>query len=971
VNDSRADMSYETPTREFVQEVLSQIGDLQHRRAFFDELENPNWVKPLDREGAFKSVPRTNIDEDGYLRGSPWPEGDYLVRMAEAEPADVAAILGPLATTEDPYIQRLLLRAAVRLPSMQATRFVGTIERALQGPLRRIFDGRQVASVIEKLAADDQFKAALKLAKAAYEPRIVDPLTDEGPTPRRPEIQAGLADYLYQTTLPSVVRALSSRGTKWLATLTIWLESFQVLANHYTPGETTDTSIIWRPSIQSDDQNRGYAKIGEALVDAVRDLAMSLVTHETAVINEVLQILTHGQQPLLKRIGLFVLTERITEGDESAISIGYDFLTNPDYTSHDYRHEYAELAAALLPRLEPSQAESWETLVLTGPPLEHDELERRARRWRTENESELQATIRYREVWQLQLLAAVGMEALRETSAEKLEEFQSRYGTPEHPRFPSFSSSGLVTVRGPLQASELADKPLEDVLELLRTWSPAGDTLSEPSIAGLATELEADVRRRPSAYAMSAPAFSNFRAPYARALFSALSDHLTDTTRDEWNSILNLADQLSATVAGGTLTDTEDTQPALRALIAFTEKAITLPPTDTADEPPLGRLLDVLTPLTRHPDPTPEYEADYGGDNMDPITLSLNSTRPAAIYAVMRLFARAVATAKQYSSPQGSPDTRALEVLESQMGAGRDPSLAVAATYGRGLGILTSANGEWTAARLPQLLAEPGTPPNAEYSDVVITTYLAAYSPFAKVLELIRPFLKMMLLRSASGEAITLGWRRERGAVELIGDHLVALVVTGDIAMSDSLLSDLFTLAPASDRASILGHLGWIIMQSDSVSEDSLQRAKDLVEWRLDKVRSGESEAVEFGQFHWWVEANKWPEKWWLDIAGELAGSVDLDPHGVLGEHLEVASERFPAQTLRILSKLLALRPEAYQRYDLIEHAPAIIAAAIESENEALVTEARDLMNQLGREGNLHMGDLVEQKRRAAKQFGS
>src|SRR5262249_16810444 len=45
---------------------------------------------------------------------------------------------------------------------------------------------------------------------------------------------------------------------------------------------------------------------------------------------------------------------------------------------------------------------------------------------------------------------------------------------------------------------------------------------------------------------------------------------------------------------------------------------------------------DVLKPLTEDSEPTPEYEDRYGGSNMDPATLSINTTRPQAIHATVR-----------------------------------------------------------------------------------------------------------------------------------------------------------------------------------------------------------------------------------------------------------------------------------------------------------------------------------------------
>ena len=48
------------------------------------------------------------------------------------------------------------------------------------------------------------------------------------------------------------------------------------------------------------------------------------------------------------------------------------------------------------------------------------------------------------------------------------------------------------------------------------------------------------------------------------------------------------------------------------------------------------RIWFILEILSKDPDPTPEYENKYGGKNMDPATMSINTTRGFAMHAVMK-----------------------------------------------------------------------------------------------------------------------------------------------------------------------------------------------------------------------------------------------------------------------------------------------------------------------------------------------
>jgi hypothetical protein len=124
---------FEPPDPELVTSVLLRTGDLQHRRVFYDALENPLWVAALDQRGAF-TAPELVVGDDGTLRSLPWPEGDYLVRVADRVPNDVATVLARHVGTRDVFVQRIILRAAARMPAETAARLSDHIARYFPSP---------------------------------------------------------------------------------------------------------------------------------------------------------------------------------------------------------------------------------------------------------------------------------------------------------------------------------------------------------------------------------------------------------------------------------------------------------------------------------------------------------------------------------------------------------------------------------------------------------------------------------------------------------------------------------------------------------------------------------------------------------------------------------------------------------------------------------------------------------------------
>ncbi|WP_300464423.1 hypothetical protein, partial [uncultured Nocardioides sp.] len=193
------------------------------------------------------------------------------------------------------------------------------------------------------------------------------------------------------------------------------------------------------------------------------------------------------------------------------------------------------------------------------------------------------------------------------------------------------------------------------------------------------------------------------------------------------------------------------------------------------------------------------------------------------------------------------------------------------------------------------------------------------------------------------------------------GDHIVVLFVRGELELVDSLISDYFTHATVEDRASVLGHLGWGLGREDELPGDVLSRARQLMDARVQSVRSG-SDVNELAGFGWFAMAS--PAEWWLPILELAATGDNLDPHGLVGEALEDAAETAPGSALRVLSALLSQRTEPFQRFGLVDHAPGVLAAALDGGDAEVIENARALLDQLGRQGELRLGDLVEERRK-------
>lgn len=957
-----------------VESVLVRLGDLQHRRLFFERLQNPWWVRGLDEAGAFDRAPDLQEDDAGQLRFRPWPEGEYLARMAGAMPEDVARIFLRLGGTPNPYIARLVAQAAAKMPATSAASLANLVAGYLHEPWANYIDPLDVVGLIKLLATGDRLKAAARLAAHAYRPRA-DP--DADPNAYRVTVSAGLEVYWYGETLPQVVEALTPMGRVLVRTLRAWLEHYQVVSGSFNEATSGDTSSIWRPSISPHEQNQGMEEIGDLLVDALRDAIPAVVGTSESDALDLLRELFDSRQPLIKRIAIHALAEmRLPNASEASVDLAYNWLTSETVLEADLRREYAHLARRFLPSLDGDRADAWANVVFAGPPWSAERLALIAARARSDGEPEDAIVQRYRRLWRHGTLSAIGHEALPPAARELLEELDREDGEYPHAEFTSYMSS-WVGDRSPVDVEELETWDTESVVSFLESWEPDGRAYAgpEPSRDGLAGVVRAVVRSQPARWSSDAPRLRTTRAVFVRAAIDGLREAVKDGAEIGWPEVLDLAqfcvEQQDPTADASEPVDDETRwRWAHRSVVSLLDAGIDAEGPARIPDLLLERVRQLLDPLSRASEPTPDYEAQYGGTNMDPLTLSLNTLRPAATRAVLRLVARilvpirtdADARSLDYAGASASPvAAAALASLEERVGFDRDPSLAMAAVFGEALARLAWLDRDWLSARLPDLMRA-----DEAYRDVVISTALATYRASSLLVELLEPWIEPWLERAVRGESV-LGWRAQRGAIQLWADHLTLLYGHGLLELDSVPLQQFFAVATSSDVGNALGHLGWMLVGSDEVAAPFLQRASALWDARLTEVQEGRAELEELAGFSWWVESDKFPAEWWLPRLRVAATAPSFEVHGKMGERLADAADAHPRETVEVLTVLLTARSEPFRRFGLMQKAPDVLATALDVGDDATQRAARDLMDQLGREGHLEILELVNGRRTAGR----
>lgn len=961
---------FEVPTDEEVHAVLARLGSLHLRRAFYAQLVNPHWVGALARQDAFTNPPATEVMPDGMVRSDPWPEIDYLVRMAPVASSDVAGVLVGIADSTNQWVRRGVVEATLALTPEDAA---GLVPKMAQWPGDELAnfrtDPNDVTQAIVSLLGSAERKKGRQLANAYFTPRPPSETVRLGP----PEPIAGIEPYWYAEGLPAVAEAL---GSDRVPALVGWLREYQKHSNSYTGERHYDLSHIWRPTIRRSAEHHTH-EIGDSLVDALR----VALAEETQQCTEPLARLLQDDQPLMRRIALDVLAEAIEhvedKSDEHAAELraheaalvaqAAAVLTDATFTESDSRAEYVPFIRACLAWRAVVDVSPLFDSIRLGPPVLRDE---RRERFAYEGDTAADTEARidaYLKRWQHTLLTLVGASGLPEDLREMLAALDEEYGTLEV-RDGEVPVGGFAGPRSPLDSETMRNLSDDDLIEHLHSWHPEADNWMSPSHRGQGRVLTEALSSQPGRLSDRIGDLKTLRPTYVRAVIDGWREAIKAGNVLPWDEILplcewvaGLGDDTSVASEGDPFDDDSDYRNLKFGALQLLEAGLSIRPSDENpgnDEANAGRIGAILASFTDNPEPTPEYEAEYGGSNMDPLTLSINTVRPEAIRALIRLVHR---------FPGTEAAAGALAVIDRHV-AGADPSLAVAAGVGEGTGRLFDSARSWIEERVGAIFGD-GLP-TAEYQQVALSTALATYRFHTGLFELLRGPILLMTEEIGSVEHVP-GWgTHNRTFDQLMGDWIMRGIVDDHLSYDDPLVQSWLEHADAELRGDVLSHLAWLMTRWDSVPDDVVERVAGVWDCRIAHVMEHTEDAAELTGIYWLVRSEKYEVEWWLPRL-EYASSIvpDFQTRGMLGEQLAAASLVDPATALKVVENVLSEgdSPSSRIEYDLMEHAvPQIIASALDAADPGLEERATALMNRLGEAGNIDLQSRVENLRKAS-----
>jgi hypothetical protein len=947
--------SWKTPTPEQIEKAVAQLGHGEYNRYFFDRLDNPEWLRPLKAKGFFGAPPQPIHDESrGTIAFPQWPESRYLVRMAKYAPETVLEIALAIPQTENVRVHTDLADAALAMPPGLAAKLVAQAKEWIKSPFQLLLP-QKLGALVNDLALGGEGDAALDLLGVLLELQ---------PDPKPilvPEPCARFDSWHYQEivrkNIPDLVRATGMRALVLLGdTLD---RALQLSTKDQDGQEPEDYSSIWRPAI--DYEPGSSREVTGALVSAVRDAALELVTHDLASVGQVVQVLERRRWQVFHRIALHVL--RVFA--DRAPDLVAERLRNPgrfDYAG--IRREYNLLASEWFARIGEGGQEDILHWIDVGPDIGLYKERWGAFTGQAVTDEDAQ---RYKERWQRDRLATFSSQ-LPEKWKTYYEQLVGREGQPEDLTEGRRTTGGAFAPGSPKKSEDLGKMAVAEVIAYLESWQPSGEFLGD-TIAGLARELGAAVAANPEPFAAHAREFSVLDPTYVREFLQALTLQAKQRVPFDWSEVFGLVRwvcEQPKEMPGrkGSLTDRDPdwgwTRSAITRLVAagFESDAI-----------PFG-LRGAVWPgielLATDSDPTPNDEAHYlRGQNADPESLAINTTRGEGMSDVVRyaLWVRGKIASGENGAERLKrgfdeiPEAR--QVLADHLDPRIDPSLAIRSVYGRWLPWLHLVDRAWVEGNLPRIF--PDAQDLRGLRDSAWTAYIVHCDAYNDVFELLRPqyLHEMDQIGKHAYVGSHLGHPDERLAA-----HLITMYWRGKLPIHDLLLQDFYQKSPAKLRGYAMEFVGRSLRNdTGEVAPEILERLRELWAFRLGAAQAAGAPAYcaeELSRFGWWFAAKKFDDEW---AVGQLAESLRIakkaEPDHLVVESLAELAASMPRKSVECLAMIVAGDKEGWGVLGWRESARKILGEAMNSADEVARTVAADLIHRLGARGYFEFGELL------------
>ncbi len=948
------------PTQQQMKAILDTFDTAEDVDYFFDQLTSPDWIDSLVENGLLTTPPKL-IRVDGGVQFPPWSASRYLARIAAAHPEAVRPILLKVADSDNVRVLHDVADAVLDLPPEMAVEFVPKMIGWLDSPYHLLLP-EKLGKLACRLAGAGLVDAAVSLAQPLFHIHPLEPFSTSAtksgvdfPTEATSSINHYEFERLIVKCAPEFVAHTGLVGLRLFSDLLA--TAMEIEGSEEGRRLYKDFSSIWRPSIAPHAQNQ-IPSVRSTIVSAVHDASIQLVKSSQVTLADMIVLLESKRWSIHRRIALEVL--RVAAPRRSAL-VSERLISTKWMYDVDMHHEYWTLLHERYAALTQKQQDRLLGAIARGPAI-----------YRSPNnpyEGDAQLAL---ECWQARFLAAIA-EHLSGENRKWFKRLVADKKLAEHPDFLYYTSSGFAGPVSPISDNKLSAMSEDELISYLSSWEPEPG-FAKPSRESLGSTLSAVVRSAPGRFAEHAAKFQSLDPTYVNAILSAFSEVAHNNQGQfPWEPILELSHWVvqQDQEIPGRQTEYDDldrgwiwTRSTIARLLdaGFNSGVAEIPFK-------LRKLAwSVLYPLTNDPHPTVEYEEKYGGSNMDPTTLAINTVRGQAIQAVIKFGLWVHRHLGEATTEQSSgPMPEVFQVLDYHVDLAKDPSYAVHSIYGQWIPWLALLDDEWARANLSKIFVPEDD--RFLYWEAAWDAYIGFSQPYNAVFELLRAEYHRAIDRLSRASSDR---RHPILSQDRLGQHLMVFYLRGCLELDDPLLDSFFALASPELRSNAIRFVGrnlYLIVDNDvrptvpAPPSEVIDRAKALWAWRLAVANSlDDSSSIrpEIAEFGWWFVAPDFDDDWVLDqLIDSLRLAKNMDADHLTIKRLATLVESRPQPVLDALQLLLRSEHDGWLVLTWKDSVIELLRSALANSDSRVREHAVTLVHDLGAKGYRQFRELL------------
>lgn len=640
---------YESPTEKDIHEMLALSTMNGLERLLFSELRNPKCLKALKEQGVFRQY---GTDIISGKKAECLVFAPYLERCASSVPDEVCDVLRQLSEMHHPSFVLVALDCAASLPGshlVDASRMICDAlgSKSCDGATM-IFDPQPLEELLYRMISskDDKVKKeGKKLLSIAIR------LTQDGEDRFLASLSALVDEYEYRDFFDACTAGLSDIERLDLAR-TALVEGIRLNNAHC---KDKDESFYFIESLS--DEALSKSSQSSYLV-ALAAICKSILAHDTQDFWGRLESVIDKKPPIMKRIALQVLHERLQDdpGAEKLETESYALLERIVSGGFLLDREYQREALPLLKDYGPRASEK--SLASFFEQLDERLAENRqklAQRYEEARSNRLDGAryaIERTERIEHRILQQFEKSCLPPEKLRRLRSYERKHGGQMEDLPSVFGSIEASWAKSPVSAKTLALMKADDLFAYLKSWVPSqADRLNFVTRDRLASELSKMVGLDPFALSGYLGELKELHPAYVRGVLSGWEKALQDACAVPLREIIDLAHWA---ILGFGSQDSPSVEPirkgcseryqTKRAAAWLIEKVAEKNAEDI-DVSVYHQILEMLEALSKGDREDPEEEE---GDSLDDAFLQAlgNQTRLIGIAASLKLLPRCSAMTK-------------------------------------------------------------------------------------------------------------------------------------------------------------------------------------------------------------------------------------------------------------------------------------------------------------------------------------